>query len=155
MTSHEHFPARKLEGQHYRIEDPEVEFHGLIGVAEGPHLLIREHGELDRLAEPEELLGVLLAVRHAFKIDIANGKADQIGMVIVPRVGGIALYHTGILKPSDFANKRVLEDEEIITIPDIALRDPLMAPWQRINVSISSKLDAGKIITATAEGDEL
>ncbi len=139
------FPEQKIE----------VQFHGLVGVIEGTHLLIREQGVHDRLAEPEELLGVLLAIRQAFRIDIANGKLDQIGMVVVPRVGGLALYRTGILKPTDFTEKRVYEDAGIITVSDVALRDPLMHPWQNLKIGISSELDADKVITATADGEEL
>lgn len=155
MTPSNYFPSHKIEGQHYRLEEPEIEFHGTVGVLEGPHLFIREHGEQDRLAEPEELLGVLLGIRSAFRENVANGNYNRIGMVIVPTVGGLALCRTGILKPADFTEKRVYEDDGIITVSRINLSDPLMNSWQSVSVGISTELEVGKVSVHTADGDEL
>lgn len=152
MLSDFEFPKQRIIGRNYRIEDPEIEFHGLVGVVEGSHLLLKEQGSSERLAEPYEQLGILLAIRHAFKVDMANGKADEIGMVIVSRVGGIALYRTGILTANDFIQKQICEVDEMITVPDIDLRDPLMHPWQKLKVGISSELDASHVITAHTDG---
>lgn len=155
MMSDFEFPKQRIIGRNYRIEDPEIEFHGLVGVVEGPHLLLKEQGSSERLAEPYEQLGILLAIRHAFKVDIANGKADEIGMVIVSKVGGITLCRTGILMADDFEQKQICEVDDMITVPDINLRDPMMHPWQTVNIGVSSELESGRVITARADGSEL
>lgn len=146
------FPSHKIEGNNYRIEKPEIEFHGLTGIIEGAHVIIREQGQIDRLADADELSGVLMRVREAFKTDIANGHSDHVGMVILPRVGGIALFRAGILTPTDFLSKPIHEEETTIVVPDIELRDPQMRPGQKMKIAISSELTTKQVRTATAEG---
>lgn len=155
MPSLIEFPEQRIVGQYYRIEKPEIEFHGVVGKVEGSHLLLKGQDGSDRLAEPEEQLDVLQAIMKAFRMDIAKGKSDEIGMVIVSSVGGIALCQFGIVKPTDFTEKRVYEEEGIVVVHDIDLRDPKMHPWQNMKVCVSSELHANQVITARADGTPL
>ncbi len=145
-----------LAGQNYRISDPEIEFLGLTGRSQGVLPELRTTDGQWRSLAPAELWRVPFLIHMAFKEDIASGKGDDIGMVIVPRIGGLTLCHIGLIKPQNLMREQIIEGDSYVGIANVQIADHLMPPGrQTLEVRMSSELDDGNVVTAYPDGTPL
>ena len=143
-----------LFGENYRIADPEIEFLGLTGRIEGSSLYLRGNDDEWESVHPSRIWGVPMQIREALATDIANGHGDHVGMILLPKMGGISLSFMGIIKPTDFRPERISEGDAYVGIKgvDIRLGQEIMKSSRSLELRIDANLDEGHIKTAFPDG---
>jgi len=145
-----------LRGDNYRIADPVIEVLGLVGRIQGsiPELQT-DDGRWQELS-PTELLRLPFLIHLAFKRDIADGRANEIGMVIVPRIGCLTLCRVGIIRPQNLVKEQIVEGDSYVGIQNVRLSDHLMPPGHDlIEVRMSAELSDTEVQTARGDGTPL
>jgi len=144
-----------LSGERYRFDDPEFEIEGLAARSEGNLLYLRAKDGQWIATDAEDIYLVPNAIRKVYGESLSNGNIDRVAQLIVPRIGGIILFHTGIMPSGEKLRKNIYEEDSFIGVRSTSIVSPHMRPGTTVEVRISEELSGGKIYAATADGTEL